>query len=134
MGVLVDRAAGLDVHKKSITACVMWTQGRTVRKKIARFETITVDCYASRRGSMSMALRMFVWKQPASIGSPPRRHSDEHRMRWQAVRCEGRRGFPILAPAPGRSSHFIVLRSAFISRHHLLHSVCTAGPPSWSVR
>lgn len=39
MEVLVDRAAGLDVHKKSITACVLWTEGRTVRKVIARFET-----------------------------------------------------------------------------------------------
>lgn len=39
MEVLADRAAGLDVHKKSITACVLWTEGRTVRKKIERFET-----------------------------------------------------------------------------------------------
>lgn len=39
MEVLVDRAAGLDVHKKSITVCILWTQGRVVRKNIERFET-----------------------------------------------------------------------------------------------
>ena len=39
MEVLVDRAAGLDVHKKSITACVMWTEGRKVCKKLEWFET-----------------------------------------------------------------------------------------------
>lgn len=39
MEVLVDRAAGLDVHKKSLTACVLLTVGRTVRKDLMRFDT-----------------------------------------------------------------------------------------------
>ena len=39
MEVLVDRAAGLDVHKKSVTVCVVTTEGRSVGKRLNRFST-----------------------------------------------------------------------------------------------
>jgi transposase len=39
MEVLVDRAAGADVHKKSVTVCILVTQGRSVTKEIRRFST-----------------------------------------------------------------------------------------------
>jgi len=48
MEVLVERAAGLDVHKKSVTACVMTTEGRTVVKEFMRFSTFHRDLVAMR--------------------------------------------------------------------------------------
>lgn len=39
MEVLVDRGAGIDVHQKSVTVCVMTTEGRKVVKTLLRFST-----------------------------------------------------------------------------------------------
>lgn len=39
MEVLVDRGAGIDVHKESLTVCVMTTEGRSVAKTLSRFST-----------------------------------------------------------------------------------------------
>lgn len=39
MEVLVDRGAGLDVHKESVTVCVMTTEGRKVVKTLLRYST-----------------------------------------------------------------------------------------------
>lgn len=39
MEVLVDRGAGIDVHKNSVTVCVMTTEGRKVVKALDRFPT-----------------------------------------------------------------------------------------------
>jgi transposase len=39
MEVLVDRGAGIDVHKKSVTVCVMTTEGRKGVKTLNRFST-----------------------------------------------------------------------------------------------
>src|ERR1700757_433903 len=39
MEVLVDRGAGLDVHKETVTVCVMATEGRKVVKTLQRYST-----------------------------------------------------------------------------------------------
>jgi len=39
MEVLVDRGAGIDVHKESVTVCVMTTEGRKAVKTLLRFST-----------------------------------------------------------------------------------------------
>jgi hypothetical protein len=39
MEVLVERGAGIDVHKKSVTVCVMTSEGRKVVKTVDRFPT-----------------------------------------------------------------------------------------------
>ena len=44
MEVLYPCCCGLDVHKKSITACVLWAEAKgAVRKEKRRFGTFTVE-------------------------------------------------------------------------------------------
>jgi len=47
MEVLVDRGVGIDVHKKSVTVCVMTTDGRKAVQTLERFSTF-------HRGLMEM--------------------------------------------------------------------------------
>ncbi len=47
MEVLYPCCCGIDVYKKSVTACVQWTEGRgKVRKEKRRFGTFTQDLEA----------------------------------------------------------------------------------------
>lgn len=48
MEVLVDRGAGIDVHKDSLTVCVMTTEGRKVVKTLMTFSTFHDDLEAMR--------------------------------------------------------------------------------------
>lgn len=48
MEVLVDRGAGIDVHKKSVTVCVLATEGRTARKTLHRCSTFHRELVALR--------------------------------------------------------------------------------------
>lgn len=48
MEVLVDRGAGVDVHKKSVTVCVMTTEGRKIVKTLRVFSTFHRDLVAMR--------------------------------------------------------------------------------------
>ena len=48
MEVLVDRGAGIDVHKKSVTVCVMTSEGRKVVKTLERFPTFHRGLVAMR--------------------------------------------------------------------------------------
>jgi transposase len=48
MEVLVERGAGIDVHKKSVTVCVMTTEGREVVKTLMTFTTFHDDLEAMR--------------------------------------------------------------------------------------
>ncbi len=48
MEVLVDRGAGIDVHKKSVTVCVMTSEGRQVVKTLDRFSTFHSGLVAMR--------------------------------------------------------------------------------------
>lgn len=54
MEVLVERGAGLDVHKKSVTVCVMTTEGREVVKTLMRFTTFHDDLEAMRDWLLEM--------------------------------------------------------------------------------
>lgn len=48
METLVERGAGIDVHKQSVTVCVMITEGRKVIKRLHRFSTFHRDLLAMR--------------------------------------------------------------------------------------
>jgi transposase len=54
MEVLVDRGAGIDVHKKSVTVCVMTTEGRTLVKTVQTFSTFHRDLVAMREWLLGM--------------------------------------------------------------------------------
>jgi hypothetical protein len=41
--LIYSRCAGLDVHKKSVSACVRISQGNETRKETATFRTFTAD-------------------------------------------------------------------------------------------
>jgi transposase len=43
MELLYGRCAGLDVHKKSVSACILITDGNQTRKETATFRTFTAD-------------------------------------------------------------------------------------------
>ena len=43
MELLYGRCAGLDVHKKSVSACIRITDGNETRKETATFRTFTAD-------------------------------------------------------------------------------------------
>lgn len=54
MEVLVDRGAGIDVHKDSVTVCVMTTQGRQVVKTLNTFTTFHDDLERMRDWLLEM--------------------------------------------------------------------------------
>jgi transposase len=56
MEVFVDRGAGIDVHKDSVTVCVMTTEGREVVKTRARFTTFHDDLVAMREWLLEMGV------------------------------------------------------------------------------
>ncbi len=43
MELIHPRCCGLDVHKKSITACVLLVEGKRRQKYVRRFGTMTAD-------------------------------------------------------------------------------------------
>ena len=46
---LYNRCAGLDVHKKSISACIRISQGQQTKKETATFGTFTADLERLRK-------------------------------------------------------------------------------------
>ena len=56
MEVLVDRGAGLDVHKGSVTVCVMTTEERTVSKTLRRYTTFHQDLLQLREWLLAMGV------------------------------------------------------------------------------
>lgn len=54
MEVLIDRCAGIDVHKKSVTVCVMTTEGRTDVKVVQRFSTFHDELVEMREWLVEM--------------------------------------------------------------------------------
>ena len=56
MEVFVDRGAGIDVHKDSVTVCVMTTEGRKVVKTRERFTTFHDDLVAMREWLLEMGV------------------------------------------------------------------------------
>jgi transposase len=49
MEVLYSRCAGLDVHKKSVSACIRISNGNQTRKETATFRTFTADLERLRK-------------------------------------------------------------------------------------
>ena len=43
MNEILERCAGMDVHKRSITVCVIIGSGKNVKKRIQTFGTMTPD-------------------------------------------------------------------------------------------
>lgn len=56
MEVLVDRCAGVDVHKKSVTLCVMTTEGRKIVKTLHQFSTFHRDLVLMREWLLGQRL------------------------------------------------------------------------------
>jgi transposase len=54
MEVLVERGAGIDVHKRTVTVCVMASEGRKVVKTLQRFSTFHRDLVALREWLIQM--------------------------------------------------------------------------------
>ena len=48
MHPVIERCCGLDVHQASVVACILIQEGRTVRKEIRTFKTMTCDLEALR--------------------------------------------------------------------------------------
>ena len=46
MQVMYDRCAGIDVHKKQVTVCVMVTEGKAVKTELKSFGTTTPELLA----------------------------------------------------------------------------------------
>ena len=71
METMYERCAGLDVHKKTVVACVLTpgTRGQ-VQKEVRTFGTMTEDILALRDWLTARAAPMWPWKRPVSSGIP----------------------------------------------------------------
>jgi hypothetical protein len=86
MQVVYPRCAGLDVHKRSVVACVLLTQADgTVRRHAATFGTMTADLLAladwlARLGVTTVALedeaRAILLVNPQHFRAVPGRKTD----------------------------------------------------------
>jgi hypothetical protein len=72
---LVERSAGLDVHKDTVVACVRITTGRNVETQLATFGTTTVELLGLRdwltgRGVTLVGMEStgVYWKHPGPRG------------------------------------------------------------------
>jgi transposase len=70
MEVLVDRGAGLDVHKDSVTVCVMTTEGRKVVKTPNRFTTFHDDLVAMREWLLEMGVTHVAMESTGEYWKP----------------------------------------------------------------
>ena len=68
MEVLYPRCAGLDVHKKTVVACVRIQQGQSVDQEVRTFETTTsglldLSAWLSEKGTLAAMVATGVyWK------------------------------------------------------------------------
>jgi hypothetical protein len=69
MNVVFPRCAGLDVHKKTVVACVLIRDDAAPRKTIQTFGTATADLRALRLGSHNSRAPMWRWNPPAVTGN-----------------------------------------------------------------
>lgn len=71
MDVLVDRAAGIDVHKKSVTVCVMTSNGRgQVSKTLQRFSTFHRDLVLMREWLGQMGVTQVAMEATGEYWKP----------------------------------------------------------------
>ena len=69
METLVERCAGLDVHKDTVVACVRITTGRNVETQLATFGTTTVELLGLRDWLTGRGGTPVGWNPPGCIGS-----------------------------------------------------------------
>lgn len=70
MEVLVDRGAGIDVHKDSVTICVMTTEGRKVVKTLMKFTTFHDDLEAMRDWLVEMKVTHVAMESTGEYWKP----------------------------------------------------------------
>jgi transposase len=70
MEVLVDRGAGIDVHKDSVTICVMTTEGRKVGKTLMKFTTFHDDLEAMRDWLLEMKVTHVAMESTGEYWKP----------------------------------------------------------------
>lgn len=70
MEVLVDRGAGIDVHKNSVTVCVMTTRGRTVDKTLNRFLTFHDELVEMREWLLEMRVTHVAMESTGEYWKP----------------------------------------------------------------
>jgi transposase len=78
MEVLVERGAGLDVHKKSVTVCVMTTEGRSVVKTLHRFSTFHSDLLAMRQWLVEQRVTHVAMEATGEFWKPVYKILEEH--------------------------------------------------------
>ena len=67
MEVLYPKCAGLDVHKKTVVACVRIQQGQSVEQEVRTLTPRRPACWPSWRGFRRRAARSRPWKPPALL-------------------------------------------------------------------
>jgi transposase len=70
MEVLVERGAGIDVHKKSVTVCVMTTEGRKVTHCVQRFATFHDELLELRAWLIEMRVTHAVMESTGEYWKP----------------------------------------------------------------
>lgn len=70
MEVLVERGAGIDVHKDSVTICVMTTEGRKVVKTLTKFTTFHDDLKAMRDWLVEMKVTHVAMESTGEYWKP----------------------------------------------------------------
>ena len=78
MEVLVERGAGLDVHKKTVTVCVMTTEGRKVVKTLHKFETFHRDLVEMREWLKTMKVTHVAMEATGEYWKPVHEVLEEH--------------------------------------------------------
>ena len=70
MDAIYERCCGLDIHKRTVVACmVVPGSGRQTRKEIRTFGTMTDDLLALADWLAARASRMWRWSRLAYFGS-----------------------------------------------------------------
>lgn len=70
MEVLIERGAGIDVHKKSVTVCVMTTRGRRVVQSMQRFATFHDELLMLRAWLLEMQVTHVAMESTGEFWKP----------------------------------------------------------------
>ena len=67
MYILIERAAGLGVHKETVVASVM---GTGIKKETKTFTAMTNDLIRLQQWLKEHSIPMLPWRAPESTGNP----------------------------------------------------------------
>jgi len=70
MHTVVERCCGLDIHQASVVACILIQEGRTARKEIRTFSTMTRDLEALRDWLMAQGVTHVAMESPGVYWKP----------------------------------------------------------------